>query len=79
MSNDLILNISSTPRPQSPASLWNVPAKLVGKRTNEWVSIEIEDDGKKEAAKIGWKATVDVEFEGEGKFKKYVWDLFVNC
>ena len=59
-------------RPQSPASLWNVPAKLVGKRAQEWVSIEVEDDGKKEATKIGWKAAVELELEGEEKSKKYV-------
>ena len=57
-------------RPQSPASLWNVPAKLVGKRAQEWVSIEVEDDSKKEAAKIGWKAEVEMELEGEAKSKK---------
>ena len=51
-----------------------MPAKLVGKRANEWVSIEIEDDGKKEAAKIGWKAVVELELEGEGKSKRYVRD-----
>ena len=47
-----------------------MPAKLVGKMAQEWVSIEVEDDGKKEAAKIGWKAAVEMELEGEGKSKK---------
>ena len=55
-----------------------MPAKLVGKRANEWVSIEIEDEGKKEAAKIGWKAVVELELEGEGKSKKYVIHLHMS-
>ena len=65
------MSIFPTPRPQSPSSLWNVPAKLIGKRTNEWLSIDVKDDGKIKAAKIGWKDTLELEVEGEGKSKKY--------
>ena len=43
---------------------------LAGKRAQEWVSIEINDCGKKETAKIGWRAAVELELEGEGKSKR---------
>ena len=70
------MSIFPTPRPQSPASLWNVPAKLIGKRTSDWLSIDVKDDGKIKAAKIGWKDSLELEVEGEGKSKKYGSNFF---
>ena len=66
---------SVTPRPLSPASLWNVPAKLVDKRDQKGVKIEVEGDSKKEVVKILWSALVQL-VEDEEASKKTGADLF---
>ena len=64
-----------TPRPLSPASLWNAPAKLVDKRDQKGVKIEVEGDSKKEVIKILWSAHVQL-VEDEEASKKTGADLF---